>query len=37
MAPNTEPTDEELALKDVVRRAIFGRTNTQARRSDKSR
>ena len=58
MAPDTEPTDEELALvmreaRDlaVQRRAtadawvaarlkeasIFGRANTQARRTDKSR
>jgi|GEM_PF-1558075 len=58
MAPDTEPTDEELALvmreaRDlaVQRRAtadawvaarlkeasIFGRENTQARRTDKSR
>jgi hypothetical protein len=58
MAPDTEPTDEELALvmreaRDlaVERRAtadawvaarlkeasIFGRANTQARRTDKSR
>ena len=58
MAPDTEPTDEELALVmrearelAVQRRAIsdawvaarlkeaatFGRANTQARRTDKSR
>lgn len=58
MAPDTEPTDEELALVmrearelAVQRRAtsdawvaarlkeasIFGRVNTQARRTDKSR
>jgi hypothetical protein len=58
MAPDTEPTDEELALVmrearelAVQRRAasdawiaarlkeasVFGRANTQARRTDKSR